>query len=243
MYVALTRSVEQLYVITEKSINAKEVVNTNFTSGVLINFLKEKGIWSDAKLNYIFGDKKKVSKEEKQLSTSIIQKEFISNSWRQHNIYMVANSSKLWETEQGKAIKYGNLVHEMLSKISSKIDVEKVVKQYVQQGFLSLENSEKIKSLILEVVNHPKLKNYFSEEVVVFNEREIVSKENQIFIPDRLVFNQQNEAIIIDYKTGKPYKEHHQQLINYEDVLKSMQIKVVKKLLIYINEQILVEEV
>ena len=97
--------------------------------------------------------------------------------------------------------------------------------------------------MLFDIVNHPKLINYFSDQVIVFNEREIVSKENHVFIPDRLVFNQQNEAVIVDYKTGKPSKEHHQQLITYEDVLSSMQIKVVKKLLIYVNEQILIEEV
>lgn len=243
LYVSLTRSIEQLYVVTDKSINNSDVVNTNYTSGILINFLKESGIWSEDKLTYRFGDKKKVSNAGKSISKTVIQKEFISNSWRQHNIYMVANSSKLWETEQGKAIEYGNLVHEMLSKVTSKEDVQKVIQQYLQQGFLNSENVEKFKKMLLEIVNHPKLKMYYSTEVTVFNEREIVSKENHIFIPDRLVFNSENEAIIIDYKTGKPSKEYHQQLISYEDVLKSMQLKVIKKLLIYINEEITIEEI
>ncbi|WKD85583.1 RecBCD enzyme subunit RecB [Polaribacter huanghezhanensis] len=242
LYVAFTRSVEQLYIVTEKNISKTNGVNTNFTSGIVINFLKENGYWSDDKLNYTFGNKKKVSNSEKTISTSIIQKEFISNSWRQHHIYMVANSSKLWETAQGEAIKYGNLVHEMLSKVLVKEDVEKVIQHYLQQGFLNSENSEKLKKLLLEVVHHPKLENYYSEEVVVFNEREIVSKENHIFIPDRLVFNSENEVIIIDYKTGKPAKEYHQQLISYEDVLLSMDLKVTKKILIYINEEITIEE-
>lgn len=243
LYVAFTRSVEQLYIITEKSISEKGFVNTNFTSGILIQFLQEQGFWSPDKLRYTFGDKKKKSITEAVASSTITQKNFISNSWQQHNIFMVANSSKLWETEQGRAIEYGNLVHEILSKIFSSSDVEKVVQQYFHQGFLNLENAIKIKRILFDIVAHPKLKSSFSDEVIVFNEREIVSKENHIFIPDRLVFNQQNEVIIIDYKTGKPSKEHHQQLITYEDVLTSMQIKVVKKLLIYINEQILVEEV
>jgi ATP-dependent exoDNAse (exonuclease V) beta subunit len=243
LYVALTRSVEQLYVVTEKTVNAKDIVNTNSTSGILINFLKENEKWSNDKLTYTFGDKKKISKTEKVISSSVIQKEFISNSWQQHNIFMVANSSKLWDTEQGKAIEYGNLIHEMLSKIILKKDVEKVVQQYFQQGFLNSKNVIKIKKMLFDIVNHPKLKNYFSDDVTVFNEREIVSKENHIFIPDRLVFNQQNEAVIIDYKTGKSSKAHNQQLITYKDVLTSMQIKVIKKLLIYINEEIIVEEI
>ena len=243
LYVALTRSIEQLFIVTEKIISKTTGVNTNYTSGILINYLKENGTWSDDKLHYSFGNKKKVSKSVKSISNSAIQKEFISNSWRQHNIYMVANSSKLWETEQGKAIEYGNLVHEMLSKIKSKEDVENVIHQYVQQGFLNIDNSEKLKKLLFEIVNHPELSDYFSEDSIVFNERELVSKDHHIFIPDRLVFNAKNEAVIIDYKTGKPSKEYHQQLICYEDVLNTMQIKVIKKLLIYINEEITIEEI
>ncbi len=242
LYVALTRSIEQLYIVTEKNISKTKGVNTNFTSGILINFLKENGYWSNEKQTYIFGDKRKVSTSEKATSASMVQKEFISNSWRQHNIYMVANSSKLWETTQGKAIEYGNLVHEILSKVFVKEDVKKVVQQYLQQGFLNSENAKKLKKSLSDVVNHPKLKNYYSDEVVVFNEREIVSKDNHVFIPDRLIFNSKNEAIIIDYKTGKPAKEYHQQLIGYEDVLISMGVKVIKKILIYINEEIIVEE-
>ena len=243
LYVALTRSIEQLYIVTEKIISQTNGVNTNYTSGILINYLKENESWTDEKLNYSFGSKKKVSNSVKSISKSEVQKEFISNSWREHNIYMVANSSKLWETEQGKAIEYGNLVHEILSKIKSKEDVVNILHQYVQQGLLNAENSEKLKKLLFEIVNHPKLRDYFSKDSIVFNEREIVSKDNQIIIPDRLIFNAKNEAIIIDYKTGKLSREYHQQLITYEDVLKKMQIKVIKKLLIYINEQITIEEI
>tara|TARA_R110002110_G_scaffold248894_4_gene465117 strand:+ start:6458 stop:9625 length:3168 start_codon:yes stop_codon:yes gene_type:complete len=242
LYVALTRSIEQLYIVTENKENSSVEGRTKNISGILIDYLKENGKWSDEKLTYNFGDKNKVSDSKKTISTSIVQKEFISNSWRQHNIYMVANSSKLWETAQGKAIEYGNLVHEMLSKVQVKEDVENVIQHYLHQGFLNSENSEKINKLLFKVVNHPKLKNYYSNEAIVFNEREIVSKDNHIFIPDRLVFNSENEVIIIDYKTGKPAKEYHQQLINYEDVLLSMDLKVVKKIIIYINEEITIEE-
>jgi RecB family exonuclease len=100
-----------------------------------------------------------------------------------------------------------------------------------------------IKEAIHSVVNHSELKPYFSEEVTVFNEREIVDVDNQVVIPDRLVFNAQNEVTIIDYKTGNPSKEHHQQVLRYERVLKSMHFKVDKKLLVYMNAFIDVVEV
>ena len=243
LYVALTRSVEQLYVITEKTISTKGEANANYTSGVLINYLNTIGEWSDDKVNYTFGDRKKVSKNGVEKSKTTIQNQFVSNSWQQHSIYMVANSSKLWETEQGKAIEYGNLIHQMFSEIITDRDVEKVVNQYVNQGLISLNSFNKIKGLIDEVVKHPILKEYYKENVVVYNEREITTEDNNVVIPDRLVFNSVKEVVIIDYKTGKSSKRYHQQLLQYEKVLKSMGFKVLRKLLIYINDKIRIEEI
>jgi ATP-dependent exoDNAse (exonuclease V) beta subunit len=243
LYVALTRSEEQLYIITEKTISPKGEVNANYTSGVLINYLNTIGEWSDERTNYTFGDRKKVSKNSIEESKTTIQDQFVSNPWQQHNIYMVANSSKLWETEQGKAIEYGNLIHEMFSKIITYKDAEKVIHQYITQGLISLNDSNKIRVLIDEVVKHPKLEEYYKQNVVVYNEREITTEDNEVVIPDRLVFNSQKEVTIIDYKTGKPSKKYHQQLFQYEKVLKSMNFKVVKKLLIYINDEITIEEI
>ncbi len=244
LYVALTRSVEQLHIITEKKLQGKtKEENHNFYSGIFINFLKKNQLWNDDELEYSFGDFKRISKFKKEDSITEVQETFISSPWRDHNIVMLASASKLWNTEQGKAIDFGNLIHEMMSKIITKDDVEKVINQYKNQGELQQEKASEIEKSIKQIVNHNQLKEYFSEEISVFNEREIVTIDGQLIIPDRLVFNKENEAIIIDYKTGKPSKSYYQQLLKYEQVLKSMNFKVDKKLLIYINEEIDVVEV
>ncbi|MGB0879945.1 MAG: PD-(D/E)XK nuclease family protein [Polaribacter sp.] len=183
------------------------------------------------------------SKQKEMVSSVEIQEKFISTPWQEHNIYMLANSSKLWDTDQGKAIDFGNLIHEMMAKINTKNDVESVVNQYVQEGVVNGIDSKLIKKNINNIVHHPDLVAYFSEDVVAYNEREIVAIDHQIIVPDRLVFHKNNELTIIDYKTGKPSKEHHQQLLKYEQVLKSMNFKILKKLLIYLGEDVLVEEV
>ena len=51
------------------------------------------------------------------------------------------------------------------------------------------------------------------------------------------------EAVLIDYKTGSPSKKYHQQLLQYENVLNTMGIEVLKKLLIYIGDEIKIEEI
>jgi len=243
LYVSLTRAVEQLYVITEMKISAKGEENTNFYSGVFINYLIQNKLWKEGVLEYYFGDEIRVSKNELQSSVAEIHQKFISTPWQEHNVVLLAGASKLWDTNQGKAINFGNLFHEILSKIITEKDVSKIIAAYHQEGIIDKNQLLIINSTIISVVNHPKLASYFSEEVTVYNEREIVDTDNQIIIPDRLVFLGENEVVIIDYKTGNPSAEHHQQLLKYERVLKTMHFKVDKKLLIYINDKIDVVEV
>ena len=243
LYVSLTRAVEQLYVITEMKISAKGEENTNFYSGVFINYLIQNKLWKEGVLEYYFGDEIRVSKNELQSSVAEIHQKFISTPWQEHNVVLLAGASKLWDTNQGEAINFGNLFHEILSKIITEKDVSKIIAAYHQEGIIDKNQLLIINSTIISVVNHPKLASYFSEEVTVYNEREIVDTDNQIIIPDRLVFLGENEVVIIDYKTGNPSAENHQQLLKYERVLKTMHFKVDKKLLIYINDKIDVVEV
>ena len=243
LYVALTRAVEQLHIVAEYRIKSSGEENTNYYSGIFINYLKQNKCWNDGQLDYAFGDKKRMSKKEENNSLSENQEEFISTSWQSHNIKMLASASKFWDTEQGKAIEFGNLIHEMMSKIITDKDVDKIVHQYEQEGVFDKQQSIAIKKDITKIVSHPVLHKYYTEEYTIYNEREIVDVDNQILIPDRLVFDLDNVATIIDYKTGNPSKSYHQQLLRYERVLKSMNFVVAKKLLIYINEEILVEEV
>ena len=243
LYVALTRSVEQLYIITAHNIKSDGLENTNFYAGVFIHYLKEKNLWQEGVLEYSFGKKTKLSLSKEEQQETAIQQEFISTSLEEHNILMLANSSKLWDTEQGKAIDFGNLIHEMMSKIITADDVVGVVGQYIQRGFISKAGALEIQKIISKIVTHTQLVAFFKKDVTVFNEREIVDVDNQIIIPDRLVLNAKKEAIIIDYKTGEPSKRHHQQLLKYAQVLKTMDFKVIQKLLVYINEEIGVVEV
>jgi len=243
LYVALTRAAEQLYVITEKKILRKtNEEDLKQTSGLFVNYLKEIGLWDDNKLDYVFGDPKRTHIELKKESKSISQNSFISNSWKNHQISIVANSSLLWDTEQGDAIVYGNLIHEMLAEIKTANDIKEVIHQYLFKGVITTEIGDKISTILDKVVNHPQLKIYFTQNNVVCNEQEILTSDKKIIIPDRLIF-MQNKVVIIDYKTGKPDKKYYNQINNYANVLENLKYKIERKLLVYINDDIFVEEV
>ena len=53
-----------------------------------------------------------------------------------------------------------------------------------------------------------------------------------------MVFLNDTDVVIIDYKTGKENDSHKIQLNKYKSVLEEMNFKVVEKILIYINEKI-----
>jgi ATP-dependent exoDNAse (exonuclease V) beta subunit len=243
LYVALTRSVEQLYIITEHKISSKGEENTNFYSGIFINYLKEKNLWNDNQLEYSFGDENRVNEKTLKSSVAETHQQFISTPWQEHNIVLLSSASKLWNTEQGNAIDFGNILHEIFAKIITKNDVDKVINKYYQEGILNDNQFISVTQRVVSVINHPELAKYYLKDFITYNEREIVDVDNQVIIPDRLVFNDKNEVTIIDYKTGNKSKEHHQQLLKYERVLKSMNFQVDKKILIYIKDKIDVVEV
>jgi ATP-dependent exoDNAse (exonuclease V) beta subunit len=245
LYVALTRSVEQLYVITEYKIDKTGNEKTTLFSGMFINFLKtlsNENSWCETKHCYEFGEKRRILpiKEEKDVVKTEIQEIFISTPWDSHDIKIVANSSKNWGTVQESSVKYGLMIHEMLSKIIIEDDVDKVLNFYVASGVVSLKEYPELKKILESIVSHKLLNAYFKKSYTIFTEREIVDEFKRTLIPDRLMFKG-NEVIIIDYKTGTRLAIHKEQIDGYATILTKMDYIVVKKIIIYIDSHLLIE--
>ena len=126
----------------------------------------------------------------------------------------------------------------MLEKV---VQIEYVLHQEKMQGYISDEEFSVIKSKIVEVINHPKLKEYHTKDSKVLNERVMTDVDGQLFIPDRLIIDG-DEVIILDYKTGEKKESHKQQLLKYQRVLQNMNFNITKKVLVYLGDEIYVEE-
>ncbi len=240
LYVALTRAKEQLYILSE---NKKIPEQLKWYSNFFIDFLLKCEKWEDGKMVYEFGENLRVSEVKSDDTITELQKKFISTSWQDHSFNIVSNSSVMWDTNRGDAIKFGNIVHEIMARIINVNDISKEVKRFYSKGIIKKEELDQIEKLIDKIVHHEELKTYFRSGKTVFTEREIITKDKQILIPDRLVFNEKNEVIIIDYKTGKPDKKHHEQIKQYGLVLETMNYIVSEKILVYIDNEIIVIKV
>ncbi|MGI9531855.1 UvrD-helicase domain-containing protein [Lutimonas sp.] len=236
LYVCLTRAIEQLYIISEIKKSGKAL---GTSSQLFVDFLKQQHLWDDNKLSYEFGNMERLSKPQRSKSEAVFQEEFISSSWKDHQIHIVANSELLWDQTREEAIGYGNLIHELMEMIIDEEDIESAIERTLRKGLIQEESMAEIRRLVVEIVRHPLLDNYFKKGAKVLTEREILTDSGQLIIPDRLVF-EGDKVTIIDYKTGSPNENHKLQIDNYAQVLQKLNYEVANRILVYIDDKITV---
>jgi ATP-dependent exoDNAse (exonuclease V) beta subunit len=237
LYVALTRAEEQLYVISNLFKPNKEGNFPNNMVTFFVNYLAQNANFDERVLEYHFGDPQKLSSESKK------QKEFkaiplVSEILNPKNIKIAQRESVMWGTHQQEAIEYGNVVHEILSFVKNKNDLDLAITKAVESGLINLNQKEIVSKTIDEIVNHLELLDYFEAGNEVLNEQTIIQKEGKIIKPDRMVLNKNRDVLLLDYKTGTHNPKHQLQIENYQKAIELMGYKVVKKALIYIGEQI-----
>ncbi len=225
LYVATTRAVEQLYISAPKDVKSGIAVyfNEQFKGENEIVLKGEKGRISQAK--------------ESETSSEILP--FVVENW-ENRIQISRESSKRWKKK--KEIVYGDLVHGLMEFIYTEKDMEAVLQSALNAGEISEEEMPEMKNRMLEILHHPDLIHYFSEDYKILNERDFVNESGKVFRPDRLVINE-NRCTIIDYKTGGEKPEHIRQMNEYASNLEKMSYQIEKKLIVYIGEGIEVKEV
>ncbi len=227
----------------QKIFQKKGAINEKKYSGLFIKYLQHLNLWDTSKSKYSFGNSKRIIKNLPVSNETIIQHQFISTSKEEHHINVVTKSGYLWDTNQEDAIEKGNLIHDIMSHIETKNDIDAVIVDFLNTGIINPEQALNLKKIVAQIVEHPQLQDYYTSKNTIYNERDIITKEGLILRPDRVVVNATFEAIIIDYKTGTEDKKHVQQLQLYQDVLEDMDLIVKKKILVYINDDIKVKDV
>ena len=237
MYVALTRAEEQLFVISDMNLDSKGIPRKNNMSTFFVNYLDNKGQFEEEKFEYEFGNPAKLSSEsDKTEDVQLILS--VSEVLNPKNIKIAQRESVMWGTHQQEAIEYGNVVHEILSLVKTKADVELAITKAVESGLITFNQKSLVYKTIQEIVNHSELSVCFEEGNEVLNEQTIIQKEGKTIKPDRMVLTESKDVYLLDYKTGTHNPKYQLQLENYQKAIELMGYKVIKKSLIYIGEEI-----
>lgn len=236
LYVALTRAEEQLYVISNKVTTKKGELVTKNLSYYFIEFLQNLGMFDNSKLEYEFGEAKRIS-QNKEHEGKNEQIGIVKHKLDPKNIKIAQREALMWGTVQQDAINFGNILHEIMAFIHTKDDVDLALKKASELGLITFSQIPIFKETIHKIVNHEALTLFFDLDAKVFNEQNIIKKNTKNSKPDRVTIKE-NKAYLLDYKTGEKHKKHQVQLQEYQLALEEMNYEVAKKALIYIGDAI-----
>lgn len=229
-YVATTRPVEQLYLYIQKPTLNKNG-SENPSKIEIYDFLKSKNIDNSESLELFKIDgnalKKQSKKEEKQHIS--LQISSLTQKHEKIGSITIATPSKNYQ-ERNEKVRNGIFTHEILSKINTKNDVEKVLKSYLLEGLITDAEKYEIAGKIFEIIE--KYPKYFMENQKVLSERELMVDGNT-YRPDRMV-KIENSWYIIDFKTGYPSEKHQKQIDMYKSAMENLGKKIGDTELIYL---------
>jgi len=248
LYVAMTRAVDQLHVICQNkdAFNPGKKVELK---GELSDFLyviasthpdfnAENHSLSIVPEDGVY---RKQKTEDQNIDTISLSGKMNIQNWKD-SVRLSAQSMNLWDEEGQRARTYGLVMHAILSEIQYPKDQEQIIQKYLEQGIINRQDLEKISADINHILTHPRLAEVFSNQAIIYNEKEIITPQQSAYRPDRVVITGK-KAIVVDYKTGSKKPSHIDQIEGYAKLLTEMGYEVTEKLIIYIDNEITIEEI
>lgn len=227
-YVATTRPVEQLFFYLQKQ-------NKTSNNLEILEFVQSKNLQGldefDLYETHPEMLKKQISHKKSEFKTENIQT--LRNEHENTSSIKIATPSKNYQVRNEK-VRIGLFVHELLSKINTEKDIDKVLETYVLEGQITLEEKANIKNDLQTIIHQ--YSEFFDEKWKVINEKDIMISErgiSKIYRPDRILKSDEG-YIIVDFKTGMETEKNDRQIETYKYVLENLGMKVLKTQLIYL---------
>ncbi len=239
IYVAFTRPAERLYVITREPGNG----DVNNLPNLLKQFIDATPeAWKQEGNSFIRGIDDIQTKTSKVTEgVNVFPGGMTSLPW-QGRIRIARRAPAYWSADPSKNKQaWGTLIHDTLAAIHSNDNIGDAVARQSKVNSLSEDESVLLLHRIRKTLEHDLLKHYFSESVELKSEAGILTTDGSVYRPDRVVFLK-NETVIMEFKTGMPEPKHRVQLDNYGQLLEQMGYPWIRKLLVYIDETVNVQE-
>jgi len=244
-YVAMTRARDELYVMPfDMSWPKKKNAELTDFQQVLYEFVRHLPEWNEEQSVWSAGTKRSVSGAG---STEKATQHFVRRNrvaalpgWRK-SYRLPAEQS----CESLAPARWGRSVHEWLSKIRYRDDMDKLLDRDLEN--IPEEKRKEAAGLLRKTVEHPRLAAYFLPDYRVYNEREIVFHREgatHSLRPDRICIHKQTgHTCIMEFKTGRPETAHEEQLRGYMDKLRMAGYEVDQGFLVYLDDDIRVIDI
>lgn len=223
-YVAFTRAVQRLHILAYQS--------KDDNKSPLNAFLKEHPD------TYGDPDARKVERKKDYPLVKDVFTESASDDWF-NKITIDPNPSMFWANPDDKMspVEWGEFVHQVLSEVKDAKDIDHVLSPYIDAGVIDSKTASMLYGLFEQMVLHPAIYEAFTDQTKTKNECDILTSQHEIVRPDRYA-ELPDKIILLDYKTGQPSKDHHEQLQQYMSVLKMMKNKRIEAYLVYLGDTV-----
>ncbi|MFT4032286.1 MAG: UvrD-helicase domain-containing protein [Siphonobacter sp.] len=235
LYVALTRSVERLYVSMELTYSAKgELKGYQDTVGkFFVDYLEP--VRQDGaniiKQGLSSGSKKK-SGESAQ---SLILEEIVSVN-RMDHLRLRRQTERITELDSFQTQKDWRLkAKAVLREIRTPDDVPAVIARMQQRGLLDDEQKAKMVACINQILKQKVMKPYFELPAEFLFEKEIIMPNGSTIRPDRVIIRPNQQLAILEYKIGNPADSHQKEMKKYASIYRKMGYKDVECWLVYLD--------
>jgi ATP-dependent exoDNAse (exonuclease V) beta subunit len=236
LYVVMTRPEERLYIFTASP--PAKMDNLRSLPAFFAGFLQSEGKWTDEQSDYRFGSPDPCLRNpEATEAEPLMLNTMISEDWR-NRIRIRSRAPQMWDMENplGKS-HFGNKVHGLLSQIKVASDAGRVLTGAITAGLIPNDEQERVEKMLHGVLEHPQLAHLYSDAVTVKTEPEILLPDGNVMRPDRVVLDK-GSPVIIEYKTGRKDERHAGQLDRYAGAMAEMGYPVIRRVLVYLHDEI-----
>jgi len=227
LYVAFTRASHHLHIISEKSSS-----DTKNVFSFISLFEQEKYVKEDYGKSFKIGEELINNKSNKANDNFKFQLQV--GNWNRA-IDIKKSNEFILDDDTIRKKEIGIIIHHLLSKIKEAGEIEKVLEEFIKEGYVNELLTDEIKKQLIALISHPEVSVFFDKTKKIINEKELLSSSGNVLRPDRIIINENNAVEIIDFKSGIKLESHKKQIDEYENVIKELGFDQIKKYLVYLH--------
>lgn len=231
-YVAFTRPREKLFVFSKTPAELKSGSRPSLPQ-MLQACLSGMEAKSEEKNSFSFGtfDPADTDREPQTEVDSPLQK-VLSRSWTA-GLRMRSNQEErgVASAEQRER---GKLLHRAMEQILTTHDIRPVLARMRAEGEIDSIIEEEWTTRIEELLTLTSLAPCFAPGAKIKAEAGLFDEHGNFYRPDRVIMFD-DRTVVIDYKTGKEYPSHIEQIEHYASLLEKMGYPAVEKMLLYLD--------
>ena len=226
LYVATTRAKDYLCLICPKTPAKKKDSKSgppNELHYILHQMFEEKQtadlIFDEADNSFSFGEISavKIDKEEEDHThiriTSYPVNEELTERFKRNS----RNEETWFNSKQRKGV----VLHKLLEILTSQDDLDKLISEKVQEGFIRESEKQEIRKDVEDILMQEEIKHWFATAKLVISEKDMIIEAGLVKRPDKL-FAFDDRAVLLDFKFGAEQNKYINDISLYRDNLLRM---------------------